>query len=209
MHSIRPFLGPCFLFVAMLAVLSSSAEHQQNEMEYQKAVQDDRSLLDLFGEVAKTFFTNKVIPVTDVDCRWDWRSVRCEPFCSCAFKPMRGDYHLGRSCRSVYKNGCDVIESSMPDANSTQHIIQRLVKGSRVLANYSAQVARRNYNNIQAHVCRDMPEIECSENGLPPIAWQERYFCQYKIPRCESLTRVEHDVEQGIPASMDEMMAQL
>jgi hypothetical protein len=39
------------------------------------------------------------IPPTDVDCRWDWRSFRCESSCHCRLQWKRGDYHLGRACR--------------------------------------------------------------------------------------------------------------
>ena len=38
---------------------------------------DDRTLLDTFGQAAKEFLTKRVIPDTDVECKWDWRSVRC------------------------------------------------------------------------------------------------------------------------------------
>lgn len=79
---------------------------------------DDRTLLDVFGQVAKDYLTNKVvsssakttqqiirhssivqIPGTDAMCRWDWRSTRCEPHCECEIQPRWGDYHLGRFCR--------------------------------------------------------------------------------------------------------------
>ena len=39
------------------------------------------------------------IPETDERCRWDWRSVRCEPACECNLHGQFGDYHLGRACR--------------------------------------------------------------------------------------------------------------
>jgi len=44
------------------------------------------------------------IPPTNAECRWDWISARCEPYCNCAFIPQLGDYHLGRSCRFRDKN---------------------------------------------------------------------------------------------------------
>jgi hypothetical protein len=61
--------------------------------------EDDRTLLDVFGEVTKEYLTTKVIPDTDSSCRWDWRSTQCEPACACSFEAQWGDYHLGRSCR--------------------------------------------------------------------------------------------------------------
>ena len=60
---------------------------------------DDQTYLDLFGERAKELLTRHLIPSTDADCRWDWRTGRCEPYCTCALQFLWGDYHLGRSCR--------------------------------------------------------------------------------------------------------------
>jgi len=39
------------------------------------------------------------IPDTDVECDWNWKHARCEPFCKCSFQGSWGDYHLGRACR--------------------------------------------------------------------------------------------------------------
>jgi len=63
-------------------------------------VEDEASLLDLFGESAKDFLTHRLIPTTDASCRWNWKNLRCESHCDCSFQPSWGDYHLGRSCRS-------------------------------------------------------------------------------------------------------------
>ncbi|KAL3759419.1 hypothetical protein ACHAWU_000718 [Discostella pseudostelligera] len=60
---------------------------------------DDQTYLDLFGERAKELLTQHLIPSTDAECRWDWRTGRCEPYCGCALQFLWGDYHLGRSCR--------------------------------------------------------------------------------------------------------------
>ncbi len=67
----------------------------------------EKTYLDLFGESAKEFLTQKapeklkkVFPATDEECSWDWRYVRCEPYCECSFQPkLPGDFHLGRACR--------------------------------------------------------------------------------------------------------------
>jgi len=67
----------------------------------------EKTYLDLFGESAKEFLTQKVpekmkntFPATDEDCRWDWRYVRCEPYCECSFQlKLPGDFYLGRACR--------------------------------------------------------------------------------------------------------------
>jgi hypothetical protein len=39
------------------------------------------------------------IPSTDIDCKWDWRSLQCESHCYCSLQWKMGDYHLGRACR--------------------------------------------------------------------------------------------------------------
>ena len=146
---------------------------------------DDRTLLDTFGEAAKQYLTQKVIPETDPECKWDWRTVRCEPFCQCAFSPKRGDYHLGRSCRLAEKEDCDPIES-VPKANSLQLVIQRMGQGSSKVLGTAEQATKTGYRKIQSSVCEGMPEIQCTESGqLPVIAWQERLFCHHKIPTCE------------------------
>jgi hypothetical protein len=143
---------------------------------------DDRTLLDTFGEAAKQYITQKLIPKTDAECKWDWRTVRCEPFCECDFVLKRGDYHLGRACRTTKKDECDPA-SSVPAANSVQLVIQRVVQGSQKVVNTAGNRARTGYQKVQGTVCDKMPELSCSEE-LPVIAWQERLLCRHKIPDC-------------------------
>ena len=80
---------------------------------------DERTLLDTFGEAAKQFLTQRVIPETTAECRWDWRFVRCEPFCDCDFTPKLGDYHLGRACRRQEKPDCNA-STTRPSANTVR-----------------------------------------------------------------------------------------
>jgi hypothetical protein len=143
---------------------------------------DERTLLDTFGEVAKEYLTQKVIPDTDVECKWDWRFVRCEPFCECEFVPKRGDYHLGRACRLQVKESCDPVESR-PTSNPLQLVIQRTVRGSQKAAHSVAVKAKKGYNKVQANVCDELPEIDCSDE-IPVIAWQQRLLCRDIIPEC-------------------------
>lgn len=78
----------------------------------------EKTYLDLFGESAKEFLTQKapekiktIIPATDEECRWDWRYVRCEPYCECSFQPkLPGDFHLGRACRKRSHLGGKIID---------------------------------------------------------------------------------------------------
>jgi hypothetical protein len=143
---------------------------------------DERTLLDTFGEVAKEYLTQKVIPDTDVECKWDWRFVRCEPFCECEFVPKRGDYHLGRACRLQVKESCDPVESR-PTSNPLQLVIQRIVRGSQKAADSVAVKAKKGYDKVQANVCDELPEIDCSDE-IPVIAWQQRLLCRDSIPEC-------------------------
>jgi len=83
----------------------------------------DKTYLDLFGESAKEFLTQyapekikNVFPTTDKDCRWDWRYVRCEPYCECSLQPkLPGDFHLGRACRKRNKSYGSIENQSEND----------------------------------------------------------------------------------------------
>lgn len=70
-------------------------DHQRGETNYD----DEKTYLDLFGERAKELLTLHVVPSTDAECGWSWRTGRCEPYCVCGFHFLPGDYHLGRACR--------------------------------------------------------------------------------------------------------------
>jgi hypothetical protein len=148
---------------------------------------DDRTLLDTFGEVAKEYLTQKVIPETDLECKWDWRFVQCEPFCECAFLPRRGDYHLGRSCRRRTKliEECDPESSTRPMEIPLQIAIQKVVQRSQKAVQSVANRTRKSYETIQTNVCGKLPAMECSEGKLPEIAWQERLLCRKMIPDCQ------------------------
>ena len=85
------------------AVPPSSKLRSERMQQFSHAVDDEATLLDLFGEAAKELLTKHVIPPTDAQCRWDWRHLRCEPYCDCTFAPLYGDYSLGRACRMRYE----------------------------------------------------------------------------------------------------------
>jgi hypothetical protein len=160
---------------------------------------DERTLLDTFGEVAKEYLTQKVIPDTDVECKWDWRFVRCEPFCECEFVPKRGDYHLGRACRRQVKESCDPVESR-PTSNPLQLVIQRTVRWSNKAAHSVAVKAKKGYDKVQANVCDELPEIDCSDE-IPVIAWQQRLLCRDSIPECAFVPK-----SKRVPAKVVEQM---
>eukprot|EP00588_Corethron_pennatum_P011293 CAMPEP_0194282828 /NCGR_PEP_ID=MMETSP0169-20130528/23964_1 /TAXON_ID=218684 /ORGANISM="Corethron pennatum, Strain L29A3" /LENGTH=162 /DNA_ID=CAMNT_0039028261 /DNA_START=62 /DNA_END=547 /DNA_ORIENTATION=+ len=60
-------------------------------------VEDERTLLDVFGDKAKVFLTERMIPETDPGCRFDPAAGTCAPYCLCVLRPLFGDYHVDRS----------------------------------------------------------------------------------------------------------------
>ena len=201
----------CFGFSTLRCI--HSQQPQQQEFSPRPEEEDDRTLLDIFGESAKQYLTQKVIPPTDAECRWDWRSVRCEPYCHCSFLPQRGDYHLGRSCRLKPRrhpheneiddyNNDNTCEDIPP--NPMQWIIQQMVQRSRKIITSTEHTAKAGYIKIQTQICDGMPEIQCLTTGeLPLIAWQERLFCQHKIPKCEppSFSSSDFSIDSGAGSS--------
>lgn len=144
---------------------------------------DDRTLLDTFGEATKQFLTTRVIPETNPECRWDWRFVRCEPYCECGFLPQVGDYHLGRACRILDKEGCDPTTVSREDLNTVQALVQGIVKNSQNVLRDARQRAKTGFEKIEGTVCADLSSTGCSEEP-PVLAWQERLFCRRIVSEC-------------------------
>ncbi len=105
---------------------------------------DEQTYLDLFGERAKELLTQHVIPTTDAECRWDWRTGRCEPYCQCAFQFLWGDFHLGRSCRyrlhpPPSQSAFDEVDGNSNDEPSWQEAWQevweaQITRGSSTFA---------------------------------------------------------------------------
>ncbi|CAJ1931453.1 unnamed protein product [Cylindrotheca closterium] len=154
---------------------------------------DDRTLLDTFGQVAKDFLTKKVIPDTDAECKWDWRSVRCEPYCECDFNFKGGDYHLGRSCRRRLhvEEHCDPDAPNAPrTATGVRYVILRTVQTSRTLVQRVIQKGKTAYWRLQNRVCSRIPEnLACPTSAedmkhVPLFAWQEKLLCRKQIPDC-------------------------
>jgi hypothetical protein len=123
--------------------------------------------------------TLKQIPETDAECRWDWRSVRCEPACECALQPKRGDYHLGRSCRrrpffdsddeNTGSNGMDMTCVDVDAATlwlerpATRRIVSLIVQTGQILRDRSRAVIHQvrsgsiqRFHRMQTNVCTDL-----------------------------------------------------
>eukprot|EP00980_Cylindrotheca_fusiformis_P011681 scaffold2770_cov104-Cylindrotheca_fusiformis.AAC.2 len=179
---------------------------------------DDRTLLDTFGQAAKEFLTTKVIPDTDSDCKWDWRYVRCgkiigvcrqrsieakltcqlfpvseEPYCQCDLTFKLGDYHLGRSCRKRLNQDETTCDKMTPPAptRGPRLVIQRIVQGSKKLADTVIHRTKTSYRKVQNKVCDQLPEnMTCPGDGdeitddMPMLAWQEKLLCRDQIPDC-------------------------
>ncbi|CAM9209842.1 unnamed protein product [Chrysoparadoxa australica] len=62
---------------------------------------EEKSLLEVFGERVKTFVVTKVTPKTDKECHFSWTRGRCEPKCTCQFDMKLGDYWPDRACRVI------------------------------------------------------------------------------------------------------------
>jgi hypothetical protein len=173
-------------------------------------MEDDRTYLDLFGEAAKEFLTQKLIPTSDPECQWNWRHGRCEPVCHCVFQPKPGDIHLGRACR---RRGLEVGETCTSESDGAsllrfiptpviEHMIQKIKQQSKSIQTRLAMKLDKAIGAIQVHVCEDLNQ-ECRTNDggrasdrLPGdriFAWQERLFCQDII----------HDCISGVEASSE------
>ncbi|KAG7366396.1 hypothetical protein IV203_029066 [Nitzschia inconspicua] len=124
-------------------------------------IQDDQTYLDLFGEMAKEFLTQKLIPTSDPECQWNWRHGRCEPVCLCDFQPKRGDFHLGRACRRRLSTstadeqcfGDDLDASSLLRFLPTpmiQHMIHQIKQRSKHVQNQTVPRSCSFYADLKA-----------------------------------------------------------
>uniref|UniRef100_A0A7S1BGL3 Uncharacterized protein n=1 Tax=Corethron hystrix TaxID=216773 RepID=A0A7S1BGL3_9STRA len=119
--------------------ITSSIDSFSSE-ELSSEDEDERTLLDVFGDVAKDFFTKKVIPETDPLCKFDIIVGACVPQCSCAFRPLFGDYHADRSCRLRHDSIARVLAgraAPLPDAAS----VAACIDGSYENRNWYRDVA--------------------------------------------------------------------
>jgi hypothetical protein len=155
---------------------------------------DERTYLDIFGESAKDFLTKKIIPTTDLSCKWNWKHIRCEPRCSCSFQPRLGDFHLGRSCRLRLTNYDDDESCDDDEFENYQQKISTVMK--KATLQLQQKVSKRwnsVYGSIQNQVCKDLhsrcnPEQHgrnrVSGKQQEEFAWQEKLFCREYINEC-------------------------
>ena len=167
-------------------------------------VLDERTLLDVFGEAAKEFLTQRVvstqysplhvalsvhclwnviltnfgkqspipkqIPETDAHCKWDWRSVRCEPACECNLEGKWGDYHLGRACRlrEQVDETCVPVDpaSIWQDTPATRRVLSLVTQTADILRQKVARgwdhaigKASQRFSKMQHNQCDDLWKI--------------------------------------------------
>lgn len=170
---------------------------------------DEQTYLDLFGEWAKEFLTQKLIPTSDPECQWNWKHGRCEPSCLCDFEPKRGDFHLGRACRRrklpVAAAAEEEMECIEDDASSSsllrflptpliQHMIHDMKERSKQVQSRVATEWDKVMDSVQLQVCQDVRE-QCSTDAAAAVgalsedrvfAWQERLFCKDIIDDCST-----------------------
>jgi len=184
------------LILLLLRIVATVAlTTEANSKESSTTLLDERTLLDTFGEIAKEFLTQKVIPPTDRECQWDWRTVRCEPVCNCHFATKRGDYHLGRACRlrpEAQQETCDLEALNEHPHKSIHRMIQQAVRTSQLVKSSVEGGLERGYLHVQSRVCNDLPNRNdfCSKHP-PLLAWQEKLFCKDQLPTCDDTLVLE------------------
>ena len=115
----------------------------------------------------KTHLECDQIPDTDKQCRWDWRSVRCEPACECNLEGRWGDYHLGRACRlrEEVDESCFPVDpaSIWQDKPATRRILSLVTQTADILrqkvargVNDAMSKAAKRFSKMQHNQCDDL-----------------------------------------------------
>lgn len=183
----------CSLYVVLLLFAVSFATGRFADIDDNN---DERTLLDTFGEAAKEYLTQKVIPPTSIDCYWDWRHVRCEPYCRCHFSFEWGDYHLGRACRTRDLQSISNTTCDLPPDTRLAKVLQATIRQSQQLgmavqtqALVTLQTTGARISQVQAQVCDSLPETCFSGERH----WKEKLLCGH-IPSCdEEPTQEDYD----------------
>mgnify|MGYP006297470759 CR=1 FL=1 len=119
------------------------------------------------------------IPDTDPECRWDWRTLRCESACDCEFRFKAGDYHLGRACR--FRNRpiqlCD-------EFNLKPVIGKRFVSLVQQTAQIIGDKVHHTFQKISDPLCKDLRRLHIAVDGrclprgrLPGKSIPQRLLC--------------------------------
>jgi len=138
----------------------------------------------------------KQIPDTDLDCKWDWRALKCEPSCQCVFQFKKGDYHLGRSCRRRTKE-LEVCEPTVfildkPVPKRILSLVRQTVDILKAKVRRGFQKTTNRFAATQENVCADLrtmlserPKGACWSSP-PVLTLPERIFCRNIVfPLCD------------------------
>lgn len=135
----------------------------------------NKTYLDLFCESMKFLLTQETISDTDEGCRWDWRSLRCEPRCSCRFTPLFGGYHLGRSCRAIASDPC---AGEVDEINAFYVLAWARLVGYRQKIRHSIHGRLKKFHES---TCKRIALQSSEERHEVDRAWQEQLFCRKEI----------------------------
>ena len=141
------------------------------------------------------------IPDTDTECRWDWRSTRCEPHCECKLQAKWGDYHLGRACRkrADSDSGMEMCEAIPPAERwqrlpATRRVVSLVtqtmdiirMKVRHVSGKLTSQVSVR-IQRWQDRTCGELwnlqkrqqsSVLEClPRHDVPQLNWRQQVAC--------------------------------
>lgn len=144
------------------------------------------------------------IPDTDAECRWDWRSIRCEPACDCHFYYQTGDYHLGRSCRRRSDDDrdadCQAVDPArlLRDQPAAKRFLSLAAQTSDIVRDKVGrwlQVLMKQpgirFHRYQTQLCDELwtlrAEFKCLPKGQVPIkSLPERLWCgPVEWPECD------------------------
>ena len=181
----------------MMASQFRNEKMQQFSFSDSGGVDDEATLLDLFGEAAKELLTKHIVPPTDAQCRWDWRHLRCEPHCDCSLSPLYGDYSLGRACRVRYEyfEGRDTCH--LPPDTPYVKVFARVAHGLQMATGRTAGVVRtvtrradvkRRLINLRRRACGSWEDRAAALGNEDMKRWQARI--------CRGYDRADEQIEQ-------------
>lgn len=151
--------------------------------QFSHTVDDEATLLDLFGEATRELLTKHVIPPTDAQCTWDWRHLRCEPYCDCTLTPMYGDYSLGRACRMRYEYFEGRGACHLPPDTPYVRAFARVAQGLQVVTAKTVRLVQtvagradiqRRIVHVRRKVCTSWEDRAARSDDSSMKRWQTR-----------------------------------
>lgn len=174
------------------STIPTSKFRSERMQQFSHTVDDEATLLDLFGEATRELLTKHVIPPTDAQCTWDWRHLRCEPYCDCTLTPMYGDYSLGRACRMRYEyfegRGTCHLPPDTPYVRAFASVAQGVQVATAKTAKLVQTVARRadvqrRVVNVRRKACASWDDRAARSDDSSMKRWQARICRGYMYDR--------------------------